>query len=307
MARQLLLQLTENWTITDPADMRALVRYAVDAEEAGFDGVVVNEHLVMGASANADGAPFNPREYLRPGIEDPETSWPSTLVLLGAIAAATSRLRLVCAALLAPLRHPLVLAKEIATLDLLCGGRLTLMPSVGWQREEYDAMGIEFERRGEMMDEILEIWAGAWRQSPITYRGRHYAFDEVWFEPKPCRAEGPTLWFGGGLVAPVRRRLVRYGSGHWGLATPDAVARLHADLRAAGREPRDLEMVAALGMGMPFDSPTSLLDLDSVLAPIPELEADGVTTFVVKPSQLVDDAAAVGDLCGRIVDRVSTL
>jgi probable F420-dependent oxidoreductase len=304
MRRQLLLLLTENWTITDPADLGALVQYAVDAEAAGFDGVVVNEHLLMGASSNADGAPFNPREYLRPGIEDPETSWPSTMVLLGAIATATSTLRLVAAALLAPLRHPLVLAKEIATLDLLCGGRLTLLPSVGWQREEYDALGFVFERRGEMMDEILEVWADAWRRSPLTYRGRHYSFDDVWFEPKPYRPEGPTLWFGGGLVAPVRRRLVRYGSGHWGFATRDAIQRLHADLRAAGRDPAELEMVAALGMGVPFDSPTSLLDLDAVLAPIPGLEADGVTTFIVKPSQLVDDAAAVRDLCCRIVERL---
>ena len=116
---KLILILSENWTLTSPRDLRQLVRFAVEAEEAGFDGIMMSEHIVLGPGSDADGLPANPREYALPGNQDPGTSWPSSLVVLGAIAAATSRVRLIAGAIIAPLRHPLVLAKELATLDVL--------------------------------------------------------------------------------------------------------------------------------------------------------------------------------------------
>src|SRR5439155_4990780 len=150
---KLILILSENWTLTSPRDLRQLVRFAVEAEEAGFDGLMMSEHIVLGAGSDADGLPANPREYALPGNQDPGTSWPSSLVLLGAIAAATSRVRLVAGAIIAPLRHPLVLAKELATLDLLAEGRLVVQPTVSWHRAEYEALGVPFDARGDLLDE----------------------------------------------------------------------------------------------------------------------------------------------------------
>src|SRR6476660_10263467 len=110
-APRLVLVLSENWTLTPPRDLRALVDMAAIAEEAGFDAVMISEHIVLGPSAGAEGIMGNPRDYAMPGNQDPAMPWPSSLVLLSAIAAATTRLRLAACAVIAPLRHPLLLAR----------------------------------------------------------------------------------------------------------------------------------------------------------------------------------------------------
>ena len=84
---KLILILSENWTMTSPRDLPSLVRFAVEAEQAGFDAVMVSEHVVLGPGADSDGLPSNPRDYALPGNQDPTTPWPSSLVLLSAVAA----------------------------------------------------------------------------------------------------------------------------------------------------------------------------------------------------------------------------
>ena len=151
--------------MTSPRDLRALVRMAAEAEDAGVDGVMLSEHIVLGASAGAGGRPENPRDYAAPGNQAPDTPWPDSIVLMSAIAAVTTRLRLIGAAIIAPLRHPVLLAHQLATLeddldddghallahqlatlDLLCEGRLVVQPTVSWHREEYAALGVPFGR-----------------------------------------------------------------------------------------------------------------------------------------------------------------
>src|SRR5438128_5936456 len=195
--RRLLLILTENWTMRPPPDVGDLVDFAVEAERAGIDGVMVSEHIVLGPGANAAGLPANPRDYALPGNQDPATPWPSPVVLLSAVAAATEHLRLVAGAIISPLRHPLATAKDLATLDRLSRGRLIVLPTVSWHRDEYDALGVPFNRRGELLDEHLAAWQVLWHDTPATFAGRHYGFSDVYFEPKPFRPDGPRLWFGG--------------------------------------------------------------------------------------------------------------
>src|SRR5579875_1029739 len=223
-APRLVLVLSENWTIVSPRDLRALVAIAQEAERAGIDGVMVSEHIVLGASAGAGGRPVNPRDYAAPGNQDPDTPWPDSIVLLSAIAAATTRLRLIAAAIIAPLRHPLLLAHQMATLDLLSEGRLVVQPTVSWHREEYAALGVPFDRRGALLDEHLAAWRELWQPGPASFHGRFYSFDEVYLEPKPHRApEGPRLWFGGISVGPwIVRRLVSYGHGFHPFGQPTA-------------------------------------------------------------------------------------
>ena len=143
---KLVLVLSENWTLTPPRDLRGLVEMAVVAEDAGFDAVMVSEHIVLGPSAGAEGIMGNPRDYAMPGNQDPAMPWPSSLVLLSAIAAATTRMRLAACAVIAPLRHPLLLARELGTLDLLSEGRLVVQPTVSWHRDEYEALGVPFSQ-----------------------------------------------------------------------------------------------------------------------------------------------------------------
>ena len=137
---KMCLILSENWTMTSGRDLPRLVRWAREAEDAGFDSVMLSEHIVLGPAANANGLMANPREYALPGNQDPATPWPSSLVLLSAIAAVTTRVRLVASAVIAPLRHPLLLARELGSLDLLSGGRLVVQPTVSWLQEEYAAL-----------------------------------------------------------------------------------------------------------------------------------------------------------------------
>ena len=165
----------ENWTMISPRDLRALVRMAQDAEDAGIDGVMLSEHIVLGPSAGANGRPANPRDYAAPGNQDPATPWPDSIVLMSAIAAATTRLRVIGAAIIAPLRHPLLLAHQLATLDLLAEGRLVVQPTVSWHREEYEALGVPFEQRGEILDEQLAAFRELWRLTGELRRGSYSA------------------------------------------------------------------------------------------------------------------------------------
>ncbi|MGL6279597.1 MAG: TIGR03619 family F420-dependent LLM class oxidoreductase [Gaiella sp.] len=305
---RLVLVLSENWTITPARDLRALVELAAVAEESGFDTVMVSEHVVLGPSAGAEGLMANPRAYAMPGNQDPATPWPSSIVLLAAIAAATTRIRLGAIALLAPLRHPLLIAKELATLDLLAEGRLVVQPTVSWHRDEYEALGVPFEQRGRLLDEHLAAWELLWRDSPASFAGAHYAFDEVWLEPKPWRPDGPRLWFGGASLHPrLLRRLVEHGHGFHplGAVRREDVEALRAALAEAGRAPEEVEIVG--GMRSPFPDDHSVAPLGPAIDSIvPQWEA-GTRTFCIKPNQYVDDVGDFPAWCAEVVERVGAL
>ncbi len=300
--------LSENWTLTPPRDLRALVRMAQEAEDAGFDAVMVSEHVALGPGADANGPMPNPRDYALPGNQDPAMPWPSSLVLLSAIAAATTTLRLAAAAIIAPLRHPLLLAKDLATLDLLSEGRLVVLPTVSWHEPEYRALGVPFAHRGALLDEHLEAWHAAWSASPASYAGRFYAFHEVWVEPKPYRPDGVRLWFGSSTLHDrLLRRLVRHGHGWNPLGRPsdadvDAVRRALAE---AGRDVDGLELVGGTrGRFLDAESPA---DLDEALATIPEQVGRGFTSICIKPSQFLDDPTRHAAWCREVVAKVGVL
>ena len=303
---RLVLVLSENHTLVPARDLRALVDVAAEAERAGFDGVMVSEHIVLGRGADADGVPENPRDYALPGNQDPVTPWPSSLLLLAAIASVTTRLRLIASAVIPPLRHPLQIAKELATLDLLSQGKLVVQPTVSWHRAEYEALGAAFATRGERLDEHLAAWEVLWGTSPATFHGDHYAFDEVWLEPKPFRPDGPRLWFGSQhLHDRLLRRLVAYGHGFnpLGRASDDDLARLASAMAEAGRDIADLEMVG--GTRGAFRDASQPAPLDLALDQIPDQVARGFGTICIKPSQFTDDPGEVPDLLGRIVAGVA--
>ena len=305
---RLVLILTENWTLVPPRDLRALVRMAVEAEEAGFDGVMVSEHVALGPGADELGLPENPRDYALPGNQDPSTPWPDPLTLLAAVAGVTTRLRLVASSIIAPLRHPVLLAKQLATLDLLSEGRLVVQPTVSWHRAEYEALGVAFEQRGELLDEHLAAWRALWRDSPASFEGRHYRFADVSLEPKPLREHGPALWFGGETVHErLLRRLVECGTGFNPLGTPsdEDLERLRSAMAAAGRDPAELEMVG--GTRGRFADADGVADLGEALAWIPAQLERGFTTICIKPSQFIDDPDEIGPFCRDVVERVDTL
>ncbi len=305
---KLVLVLSENWTIVSPRDLRALVEMAVVAEGAGFDVVMISEHIVLGPSAGEAGPMANPREYALPGNQEPATPWPSSLVLLSAIAAATTRIRLGAIAVLAPLRHPLLLARELGTLDILSEGRLIVQPTVSWHRDEYEALGVPFERRGRLLDEHLDAWRAVWRDSPASFEGEHYPFHDVWLEPKAWRPDGPRVWLGGESVHPrLLRRIVEHGHGFHPLGAPsdDDLRVLRGGLLAAGRDPSELEMVG--GMRSPFPDDHSPAPLGPAIDCIRPLWERGFRTFCIKPNQYIDDLDAYPGWCAEVVERVHAL
>jgi probable F420-dependent oxidoreductase len=299
---RLVLVLSENWTMTSPRDMRALVRIAQDAEDAGIDGVMLSEHIVLGPGAGAHGRPENPRDYAAPGNQDPAMPWPDSIVLMSAIAAVTTRLRVIGAAIIAPLRHPLLLAHQLATLDLLSEGRLVVQPTVSWHREEYEALNVPFENRGAILDEQLQAWSELWRSSPASFHGNYFSFDDVYLEPKPFRPDGPRMWFGGMSVGPwIIRRLVAYGHGFhpFGQPTQEEMQPLSDAMQAAGRDMSELEVVGGIRGELPPGD--GVADLARAAESIPAQLAAGYTTICFKPSQFTDDPAEVGALCRRLV------
>ncbi len=301
-APRIVLVLSENWTLVRPRDLRGVVDIAVAAEEAGVDTVMLSEHVVMGPSAGAGGIMGNPRDYAAPGNQDPATPWPDSIVLAAAIAAATSRVRIALAAVIAPLRHPLLLAKQLATLDLLSEGRLIVQPTVSWHEEEYRALGVPFHERGAILDEQLSAMMAAWTLTPAAHDGPRFPFRDVYLEPKPFRPGGPRMWFGGmHLHGPILRRLLRYGHGFhpFGTPTPEELTALRGALVEAGRDPGQIELIG--GIRGRFTDADSIADLDEAWTSVPAQMAAGYTAICFKPSMFTDDLAAVPDLCRRVV------
>jgi probable F420-dependent oxidoreductase len=300
--------LTENWTITSPRDLRALVRLAQEAEAAGIDAVMLSDHLVLGPSAGAAGRPANPKDYAAPGHQDPATPWPDSIVLMSAIAAATTRLRIIAGAIIAPLRHPIVLAHQLAALDVLSEGRLVVQPTVSWHEDEYAALGVPFTERGARLDEHIQAWKALWRDSPASFAGRHYRFADVYMEPKPYRPDGPRLWFGGSRISPfILRRLVEHGHGFHPFGQPSAeeMEPLRSAMHAAGRSIADIEIVG--GLRPAFTDAARPASLDRALEDVPWQLEQGYTSLCFNPSQYVEHIAAVPALCHRLVEHITTL
>jgi probable F420-dependent oxidoreductase len=201
---------------TAPDPLRTTIEWCTRAEEVGFDfGTVGHHRFTSGYTA-------------------------SPWVLLSAIAARTSTLRLGTGIFLLPLDHPLDVAEEVATLDQISGGRAFLGAGLGYRRYEWDALQLPYERRGSRMTEALEIVQRAWTEEKISFHGEHFSFDDVEVLPKPVQQPRPPVWVGAN-VAPGIRRAARLadawmvGFGDRLPALAPRVAAYRADAAAHGR------------------------------------------------------------------------
>lgn len=221
-------------------DLAGVVDFAVAADEAGVDQIVVPDHLAIGP--RTDRYPFGRFPY------PPEEPWLEPLTTLAAVAGATSRVRLGTGILIAPLRPPLLLAKTVATLDVLSRGRLDLGVGLGWQPEEF-AGGPPFEGRGARLDDQLRACRALWREAPASFSSPSVSFEELWCLPHPVQPGGPPLWFGTALSPRNVARMVEFDAG-WAPVGDDVtelaagVETLRAAFAAAGKDP-DLARVRA--------------------------------------------------------------
>jgi len=211
-------------------------------EACGVESVWAVEHVVI-AENYAPNYPYNDtgRMASRPGA----TPMPDPLELLAYIAACSTDLRLGTAVIVAPLHSAAVLAKRAATIDCLSGGRLMLGLGIGWQAEEYAAVGAEFRRRGVQLDECISAMRTLWSDGPSTFHGETVRFDEVHLTPKPIFGSVPIV-LGGHSPAAVRRA-GRLANGWFPFTTaPDQFTEQAAAMRAsaadAGRDPAEIEI-----------------------------------------------------------------
>jgi probable F420-dependent oxidoreductase len=306
---RLTLLLSELDTLIKPEEERLVLRFAQQAEDAGWYGIHIIDHVVMGPSSGANGLPDNPRAFRWIGNQAPDQHMPSQIVIMSAVAAVTTRIRLMATATLTPLRHPLLNAKQWATLDLISGGRLTITPIGGWQEEEYTALGIPFAERSRRLDEQLEIMHLVWRQTPASYAGEFYSFKDIYVMPKPVQPGGPEIIIGGDRLGKnVIRRIVKYGSGYTLTSAPgpEGVALLSAAMAKAGRTRSELK---TSGLIFPvFTAPNRPADLArSVETSLPQLIQAGVDSVTIKPSQFIDDPGAMPAFLREVERQVEAL
>ena len=173
---------------------------AVTADELGYDSLWMPEHLVL--PVVMAGSPHDGAEH--PPVP-PDIPVFDALVYLSHIAARTTNIRLATHVYNIGLRHPFTTARAAATLDVLSKGRLLLGIGASWLREEWDAVGLDFDTRGARVDEAIEICRRLWDEPVVEYHGTHFDFGPVAFEPKPVQRPGIALHIGGDGAAALRR------------------------------------------------------------------------------------------------------
>jgi probable F420-dependent oxidoreductase len=224
------------------AEPEWITRFAQHAEACGFDAIYSVEHAVVPAGY-ASAYPYSSDG--RMSLPD-HADIPDPLDLLAFIAGRTTTLGLGTGLIVLPEHHPVQLAKRLATIDKLSGGRLTIGIGVGWLKEELEALNIDPTTRGRRADECIEAMRILWREQEATFAGEFFSFTRACSFPKPVRASGVPIHIGGHSAAAARRA-GRLGDGFHPLGlTGDALAERIAQMReaaiAAGRDPDAIEL-----------------------------------------------------------------
>jgi probable F420-dependent oxidoreductase len=279
---------------------------AAAAEAAGLHGFGFTDH------------PAPTQRWLESGGHDALDPF----VAMGFAAAHTTTLRLIPNVVVLPYRNPFVVAKAGATLDLLSEGRFTLAVGVGYLKREFLALGVDFEERGALFEEALQVIRGVWTDDDISFEGRHFTATGITAHPRPVSRPHPPIWIGGNTAA-ARRRVAEHGDG-WcpfpapavlaqtartaAMETLDDLAAGIGDLRRrcdeAGRDPSviDVTFTNANG-GAPADDD---FDADEFLSGVEKLEALGVTwTQVQIPGDSLAHAVETIEKFGKLVIAAS--
>jgi probable F420-dependent oxidoreductase len=238
------------------------VRFARAAEAAGFESLWTVEHVIW-PTAYDSVYPYHPSGKM---AGHPSIPLPDPLMWLAWVGAATETIRLATGILLLPERQPVVLAKELATLDVFSKGRLDLGVGIGWLREEFDALGIPFAGRAARTDEYIRVLRTLWSSDNAAFDGEYVRFSGVSSNPKPVNGTVPI--FVGGHSTGAARRAGTLGDGFWPLGpTVAALGELFAHARRAavdaGRDPDEIEFCASPphGMAQIDDEIPALLEL----------------------------------------------
>jgi probable F420-dependent oxidoreductase len=281
-----------------------LVEIARTAEDVGFYGIATSDHmvyferpLVSRYPYSADGKPW----------WNPATHWPDTWVSIGAMAAVTSRLRFTNSVYILPMRNVFTVAKAIGTAAVISNNRVTLGVGIGWQKEEFDLVGEDFQHRGKRCDEMIEVLRLLWKGGTVEYHGKFYDLEPLAMSPAPTQ---PVPVYISGYSEAALRRAARLGDGlNLAPLAPDAPYSLE-DLPRLIQRVRDLRREAGRD-GLPFEIKASaevVPDVDHYK----RLEDMGVTSTSVfsgdpsTPTSLSDQRQFMEEFAEAVLARIAT-
>jgi probable F420-dependent oxidoreductase len=284
--------------------------FARAADAAGVEQLTVSEHVAMGPEIV--GYPYG--RY----PSTPDALWFEPVTLLSAVAAVTRRARLSTSILIGPLRPAVLLAKQLASLDQISGGRLEVGLGTGWQRAEYEACGVPFDGRLQLLDEQVQAMRALWSGAPATFTGERIRFDDLYSLPHPLQPGGVPIWFGLAPSPANIARMATYGAGWapwFGLPSGDASkdvsreaallriaqgrSRIHAALQERKRDPAGF---AIRTMPEPVLGANSF-NLDATIESARDYITAGATHLEFAPGLFCQSA----DALPKVLDAMLTL
>ena len=256
------------------ASTEAIATVTQQAEALGFDSVWVSDHIVVPHSA----IPRFGEVFFEP------------FTTLAYVAGKTQRIRLGTSVIILPYRHPLFMAKALATIDVLSGGRLIVGAAVGWLAEEFEALGIPFSERGDRSDEALKVMRAVWTEAEPKFEGRFFRFARIKAEPKPLQKPHPPIWIGGGSPAALRRAAEFADAWHPSHRPVEEIATLAKQFKelakGRGRDPDTLDIIARAPLRVitsgkaPEPRPLLVGTAAQIVEDIGTYRAAGVTGFM---------------------------
>jgi probable F420-dependent oxidoreductase len=271
--KPLRLSLTAEGAMYSPTEQYRLLDVARAADQAGADFIDVTEHVLMGLNALDSGQGWELHH-----LDMPQTD---PLITLAAMAGATQRIRLLSAIVIAPLRPAGLLAKMGATLHALSRGRFVMGVTASWQKDEYDAFGVPYADRGQILTDTIGACRALWRDAPASFHSTNVNFDGMFCQPRPAAGEHIPVWFGGKFTPRQIRRIVALGDGwmpYGGLRMTvqqktDAIRTLRERFVEAGRDPDTLDVSDGL---RDFDG-----SIERSLEQVPAFAEAGINVFRV--------------------------
>jgi probable F420-dependent oxidoreductase len=246
----------------DPARAVELVQAA---EAAGFESAWTVEHTVIPHGYQSQ-YPYSPSGRLPGG--DGDFDLPDPLIWMAYVAAATTRIKLATGVIILPQHNPVITAKQVATLDMMSGGRVLLGVGVGWLKEEFDAVGSPFEERGARTDEYIKIMRELWAADRPSFEGKFFRFQNAYMRPKPVNRSVPIII--GGHSSFAAKRAGRLGDGFFpARGAPAELVKLVRDTAEAhGRDPAAIEITTSLPDDLDDLPAMAAAGIDRVLVPV---------------------------------------
>ena len=261
----------------------AMITVAKAVEEAGLDSVWTGEHVVL------------PDPRVPPSPPEPQTPFLDPIVALGHIAAHTERIGLGTGIIILPQRNPVVLAKELTTLDVVSKGRLIFGLGAGYLEPEFRAIGAPFEDRGAATDEWIEVLQALWTMPNPTYAGKYFSFDSIDAQPRPVQQPHPPIVVGG-MSKLAAKRAARYGNGWYGFmtsidATKRSIGWINESIDRGERPdelgPLEISVTPPVRPTREAYAPFEEIGVDRMIPLTPATSVDDVIRFVDGLGQLV--------------------